>query len=134
MDQEVEAVAWAILQALHENVPEESRPKSWSDLKGDHDQRIRGAAVAAIECIRERDARPKPRPTISELEELLQDRPDDPPIHVKPDGSIEVRKPLTMGLKLGGEYGGRLTYDKAQRTIVCRGKPLGIGIEDTVLA
>ena len=38
------------------------------------------------------------------------------------------------GLKLGGEYGGRLTYDKAPRTIVCRGKPLGIGIEDTVLA
>lgn len=134
MDQEVEAVAWAILQALHENVPEESRPKSWSDLKGDHDQRIRGAAVAAIECIRERDMRLKPRPTISELEELLQDRPDDPPIHVNPDGSIEVRKPLTMRLKLGGEYGGRLTYDKAQQTIVCGGKPLGFGIEDTVLA
>lgn len=59
MDQEVEAVAWAILQALHENVPEESRPKLWSDLKGDQDQRIRRAAVAAIECIRERDARHK---------------------------------------------------------------------------
>jgi hypothetical protein len=108
MDQEVEVVAWKILQALHEDVPEQSRPKSWSDLKGDQGQRIRAAAVAAIaaiECIRGRNVRPKPRPTLSELEELLKERPDDPPINIKSDGSIEVRKPLTMGLKLGDEYG-----------------------------
>jgi hypothetical protein len=105
MDEEAEAVAWAILQALHENVPEESRPKSWSDLKGDQNHRIRAAAVAAIECVRERDARSKPRPTISELEELLKDRPDDPEIQINPDGSIEVRKPLTLREKIGGEYG-----------------------------
>lgn len=90
IDEEVEAVAWAILQALHENVPEDQRPISWSDLKGDQDQRVRSAAVAAIECIRERDARPKPRPTLSELEELLKDRPDDPPIQINSDGSITV--------------------------------------------
>ncbi len=90
MDEEVEAVAWAILQALHENVPEDKRPMSWSDMKGDQDQRVRSAAVAAIECIRTRDARPKPRPTLSELEELLKDRPDDPPIQINPDGSITV--------------------------------------------
>jgi|HubBroStandDraft_6_1064221.scaffolds.fasta_scaffold00175_13 hypothetical protein len=90
IDEEVEAVAWAILQALHENVPEESRPMSWSDLKGDQDQRVRSAAVAAIECIRKRDARPKPHPTISELEELLKDHSDDPPITINPDGSITV--------------------------------------------
>ena len=77
MDEEVEAVAWAILQALHENVPEEKRPKGWSDVRGDNEQRIRAAAVSAIECIRERDARPKPKPTLAELEELLKDRPDD---------------------------------------------------------
>jgi hypothetical protein len=94
MDEEVEAVAWAILQALHENVPEESRPKSWSDLKGDQDQRVRSAAVAAIECIRARDARPKPRPTISELEALLADRPDDLPIQIHSDGSITVLEPI----------------------------------------
>jgi hypothetical protein len=88
MDEEVDAVAWAILMALHENVPEEKRPISWSDLGGDQDQRIRSAAVAAIECIRERDARPRPRPTIAELEELLKDRSDDIPIHINPDGSI----------------------------------------------
>jgi hypothetical protein len=56
-DEEIEEVAWAILQALHENVPEDKRPMSWSDLKGDQDQRIRSAAVAAIECIRARDIR-----------------------------------------------------------------------------
>jgi hypothetical protein len=54
-DEEVEKVAWAILQALHENVPEENRPISWSDLKGDQDQRVRSAAIAAIECVRELD-------------------------------------------------------------------------------
>jgi hypothetical protein len=39
-----------------------------------------------------------------------------------------------MGLDLGGEYAGRLVYDKARRTIVCNGESLGIGIEDTPLA
>ena len=90
IDEEVEEVAWAILQALHENVPEQNRPMSWSDLKGDQDQRVRSAAVAAIECIRKRDARPKPRPTISELEKLLEDRSDDQPIQINSDGSITV--------------------------------------------
>lgn len=55
MDQEVTEVAWAILQALHENVQEDQRPMSWSDVNGDHEQRIRSAAVAAIEVIRNRD-------------------------------------------------------------------------------
>lgn len=43
-----EAVGWAILQALHENVPEAERPMSWSDMKGDQEIRIRAAARAAI--------------------------------------------------------------------------------------
>lgn len=90
MDEEVETVAWAILQALHENVPEETCPMSWSDLRNDQEQRIRAAAVAAIECVRERDARPKPRPITAELEAILEGRADDPPIHINPDGSILV--------------------------------------------
>ena len=53
---------------------------------------------------------------------------------VRPDGTIKGPKPLTMGLDLGGEYAGRLVYDKARRTIVCNGESLGIGIEDTPLA
>lgn len=56
IDPEVTDVAWEILRALHENVPEDKRPMSWSDVDGDQEQRIRGAAVAAIECIRKRDA------------------------------------------------------------------------------
>lgn len=59
IDPEVTDVAWAILQALHENVPEAERPMSWSDVNGDQEQRIRAAAVAAIECIRSRDAEPR---------------------------------------------------------------------------
>lgn len=93
MDQEVEAVAWSILMALHENVPEAERPKSWSDLGGDQDQRVRGAAVAAIECIRARDAAPRLRPTIAQLEEILRDNSDDQPIHINPDGSIVPLNP-----------------------------------------
>lgn len=54
-DQEVSGVAWSILQALHENVPEDKRPMSWSDVNGDQEQRIRSAAVAAIEYIRSHD-------------------------------------------------------------------------------
>ena len=61
MDPEVTEVAWAILQALHANIPEADRPMSWSDVNGDQEQRIRAAAVAAIECLRARDARPHPR-------------------------------------------------------------------------
>lgn len=46
---EVEVVAWAILRALHVNVPESERPQSWSDMKGDQEARIRAAATAAIQ-------------------------------------------------------------------------------------
>jgi hypothetical protein len=56
-DKEVEAVGWAILQSLHRDVPEPLRPQSWSDMSGDHEQRIRTAAVAAIECLRGLDAK-----------------------------------------------------------------------------
>lgn len=52
IDKEVEAVGWAILQSLHTDVPDALRPQSWSDLSGDHEQRVRAAAVAAIECLR----------------------------------------------------------------------------------
>ncbi len=45
---EVDRVAWAILQALHKDVPEEQRPMSWSDLAEGQEERIRAAAVAAI--------------------------------------------------------------------------------------
>lgn len=55
IDQEVSEVAWAILRALHEKIPEDDRPMSWSDVDGDQERLIRGAAVAAIECIRKRD-------------------------------------------------------------------------------
>jgi hypothetical protein len=39
MDGEVEAVAWAILQALHVHVPEDKRPQGWSDVQGENEQR-----------------------------------------------------------------------------------------------
>jgi hypothetical protein len=55
MDGEVEAVAWAILQALHVHVPQDKRPQGWSDVQGENEQRIKAAAVAAIETIRSRD-------------------------------------------------------------------------------
>lgn len=55
IDPEVTDVARAILQALHQNVPEADRPMSWSDVNGEQEQRIRAAAVAAIECLRARD-------------------------------------------------------------------------------
>jgi hypothetical protein len=55
VDEEVMEVAWAIRQSLHENVPEDQRPMSWSDVAGDQEMRIRAAAVAAIECVRTRD-------------------------------------------------------------------------------
>lgn len=55
MDSEVMDVAWTILQALHENVAAIDRPMSWSDVNGDQEQRVRAAAVAAIECLRARD-------------------------------------------------------------------------------
>ena len=63
LDDEVADVAWVILQALHGTLPVDQRPMSWSDVKGDQEERIRAAAVAAIECIRDRDAEsgsPKP--------------------------------------------------------------------------
>jgi hypothetical protein len=41
-------VAWTILTALHENISEDQRPMSWSDLNQDHEKRIRAAADAAI--------------------------------------------------------------------------------------
>lgn len=53
---------------------------------------------------------------------------------IRPDGSVKGPKPLTMGLGLGGECGGRLVYDKQRKTIVRNDVPLGIGIEDTPLA
>lgn len=53
IDPEVEAVGWAIVQALHVRVSEAERPMSWSDVKGDQEQLIRGAAVAAIEKLDE---------------------------------------------------------------------------------
>jgi len=53
---------------------------------------------------------------------------------IRSDGSFVGPKPLTFRENLGGEYGGRLVFDKARRTIVRDGKPLNINIEDTVLA
>jgi hypothetical protein len=43
-----DAVAWAILQELHSNIPEDKRPLSWSDLSDEQAARIRRAAKAAI--------------------------------------------------------------------------------------
>jgi hypothetical protein len=45
---QVERVAWAILHALHNEVDEDKRPMSWSDLDQNHERRIRSAALAAI--------------------------------------------------------------------------------------
>jgi hypothetical protein len=55
------------------------------------------------------------RPTISELESIL-DAEEDVPIEILPNGEIRAhgkgsselsgRKPLTMRENLGGEYGG----------------------------
>lgn len=53
-DPEVTEVAWEMLQALHVNIPGNERPMSWSDVNSSQEQRIRGAAIAAIECIRAR--------------------------------------------------------------------------------
>jgi len=58
------------------------------------------------------------KPTISELEEILQ-REEDIPIEILPNGEIRAlgtslttemggRKPLTMREDLGGEYGRRV--------------------------
>jgi hypothetical protein len=44
----VEKVGWAIVQALHANVPEDQRPMSWSDLSEEHENRILAAAHAAM--------------------------------------------------------------------------------------
>ncbi len=41
-------VAWAILDALHADLPAEDRPMSWSDLNDSHERKIRRAAKAAI--------------------------------------------------------------------------------------
>lgn len=49
MNTEIEVVGWAILQALHEGV--EDGPQSWSDVAGDHEKRIKKAAIAAIEAV-----------------------------------------------------------------------------------
>ena len=49
----VERVAWAILQALHSTVPEDQRPQGWSDVRGDHEERIIDAAKAAIKAMRD---------------------------------------------------------------------------------
>jgi hypothetical protein len=43
-----ERVAWIILQTLHENVPEDKRPMSWSDLSEEQSSRIHIAAQRAI--------------------------------------------------------------------------------------
>lgn len=51
-DREVTDVAWAILAALHQNIPEADRPMSWSDVAGDQEQRIKDAAAAAIYIVR----------------------------------------------------------------------------------
>ena len=59
------------------------------------------------------------RPTIRELEQLLESEEDEP-IEILPNGEIRARgesdpaernykKPLTMREDLGGEYGGRST-------------------------
>jgi hypothetical protein len=56
------------------------------------------------------------KPTIHELEQIL-DNEEDTPIEILPNGEIRAlnkgsaelggRKPLTMREDLGGEYGGR---------------------------
>jgi hypothetical protein len=56
---EVEAVAWDILEALHENVPEQDRPMSWSDMRRDQELRIRRAAHAAVRRLSARKERRK---------------------------------------------------------------------------
>ena len=47
-DDEVDALGWEILQALHSQIPADKRPLSWSDLGGDQPDRIRDAARAAL--------------------------------------------------------------------------------------
>jgi hypothetical protein len=44
-------VAWAILDALHADLPVEDRPHSWSDLNDQHERKIRRAAQAAIAAL-----------------------------------------------------------------------------------
>ncbi|MCY4470773.1 MAG: hypothetical protein OXC08_18825 [Thiotrichales bacterium] len=57
------------------------------------------------------DAERKPRPTIEELEAMLE-HAEECPIEILPNGDIRQRegtdrvlKPLTMRQNLGGEYG-----------------------------
>lgn len=47
-DAQIETVGWAILQALHADIPEDSRPLSWSDLDGSQERRIKEAAALAL--------------------------------------------------------------------------------------
>lgn len=48
IETEEDKVAWAILDALHADLPVEDRPHSWSDLNEQHERKIRRAAKAAI--------------------------------------------------------------------------------------
>ena len=50
-----ELVAWEIVKALHEHVPEADRPMSWSDLDESQESRIRAAAVVAIDIVQAAD-------------------------------------------------------------------------------
>ena len=47
-DSQIETVGWAILQALHADLPEAARPQCWSDLNGLQERRIKGAAALAL--------------------------------------------------------------------------------------
>lgn len=41
-------IAWAILQALHVNVPEGERPMAWADMSETQEKRVRAAASATM--------------------------------------------------------------------------------------
>lgn len=68
-------VAWAILQALHENVPEAERPMSWSDVNGEQEKRLRAAAYTAmtktVEFLSWADAALSPPPSPDRMREAL---------------------------------------------------------------
>jgi hypothetical protein len=54
-DATTQAVGWAMLQALHRNLPESDRPLAWADLSDEQFKRVCSAAAVAIRMLDSKD-------------------------------------------------------------------------------
>lgn len=48
-DDAVSRIGWRIVQAIHEHIPAERRPQSWSDLSESQNERVERTAINIIE-------------------------------------------------------------------------------------